>query len=357
MRRPVTPLWLARPSRVAGLSQPAARMLLAALALFLMALLIPQATGGDTDTGYFASLVDGVRHGGNYYAVAADTLRASGYPLRPFTTVALPTLTVIAAGLPVLALMAMLYALTAAVAAAWHARFRAALAPRAPVWVASILLLLALLPAIRPERLFVPDTWAGLLIALSLGLRRPDRWIEPVCFGLAAALIRDIAVLYMLVMAVFAWGERRRRETLGWVVGLGIAIIAIAAHAHAVAEVVKPLDAPAAPLAPQGIGLVVASLSVAAMPGWTPHLLAALVIGIGLFGWAAWRSETASRALALFGVAALLIATIGGPDTLHWGQLVTPLLLPGLVFAVDGLRDLFGTALDTRRITVRRIVR
>ena len=83
-RRPLAPLLLAQPSRFAGWPQNAARMMLAALAALLLAALVAMGTpnpdvgapsDGMSDAVLYGTIVDNVRHGGDYYAVAADALR------------------------------------------------------------------------------------------------------------------------------------------------------------------------------------------------------------------------------------------------------------------------------------------
>ncbi|TXC70062.1 hypothetical protein FSB78_03170 [Sphingomonas ginsenosidivorax] len=358
MRRPLTPLWLATPSRFAGRSQTAARgalvVLVAALLATLAALAVP---ASQIDTAFYAGIVDSVRHGGNYYAVTADALRAGDYPLRPVLAFGLPTLAMVEAYLPSFAVTILLYALAVAVATAWHARLKAAVRTVRAQWLATLLLLFALLPMLKPALIVVPEVWAGLFVALSLAVRRPGRWFDAVGFALAAALIRETAVVYMLMMLAFAWSEGARRETIGWMVAIALVLAVFAAHVHAVAEVVKPLDATADPLALLGVGLAVEAAASGTMLAFLPLWIAALLVGLALFGWAAWDDATGLRVLALAIAVGALLALFGRADTPHWALLVAPLVLPGLVFAIDGLRDLWGAALDSRRITVRRILR
>ncbi|MCE3544266.1 hypothetical protein LXJ56_29245, partial [Escherichia coli] len=66
------------------------------------------------------------------------------------------------------------------------------------------------------------EIWAGLLIALSLGVWKPGRWLPAVAFGLAAALIRETAGLYLLLMGGIALVERRPREAAGWAVAAAV---------------------------------------------------------------------------------------------------------------------------------------
>ena len=107
------PFWLATPTRFAALKRPHARVALGLVVLLLLAcllaLFVPEppalgaATGGarsQTDLMLYEDIVAGVKGGGNYYAVAADSLRAGEYPLRPFLTFRLPGLATILAALP-----------------------------------------------------------------------------------------------------------------------------------------------------------------------------------------------------------------------------------------------------------------
>jgi hypothetical protein len=359
MRRALTPLWLAMPSRVAGLSQGAARIGLAVIALILLLATLSalSQTPSQADTGFYAGIVDSLRHGGNYYAITAETLRGADYPLRPMLAFAMPTLAVVEGALPPILVRILLYALILAVAAAWHARVKAALTTQAARWVASALLVLALLPMARSSLIAVPETWAGLFVALSLAVRRPGAWLDAVAFGLAAALIRETAILYLVLMALFALGEGARREALGWGMAILLFLIAVGAHAHAIAEVVRPLDTAADPITGAGIGLAVETAAGATMLTLVPLWLAAPLVGLALFGWAMWRDASGLRVVALLLLMAVVISVFGREDTPHWALLIAPLMLPGLVFAIDGLRDLLGAALDGRRITVTRIVR
>lgn len=367
MRRALPPLWLSAPSRYAVLPPAAARLALAGLAILLaltlLALLTPDPTAkgatdasGMSDLALYAQIVEGVRAGGNYYAVAAEALRAGEYPLRPFVTFRLPTLAVVQAALPGWAVAGLLYALAAGVLVAWHRCFRAAL--RRPIAVALGLVLIGAgsLASWQVELAGFHEVWAGLLIALSLARFQPDRWAEAVGWGLTAAVIRETAVLYLLVMAALAWRDGDRRQALAWGGALAIVALLLVAHAQGVAQVVRPLD-PASPgwAGLLGPGFVVRTVHASTGLSLLPLALAAPLVGLAWFGWTAWHSPVAVRVAATLLAYAALLATAGRLDTFYWGLLTAPVLLAGLVFAPDALRDLFAAALDRRRIVVRRV--
>jgi hypothetical protein len=365
---PRPPLWLATPSRFAALTQKRARVALVLLVLLLLATLLAltgpahlghETAPGDQDVVLYQTIVQGLRGGGSYYATAAGALRAGDYPMQPFVTFRLPTLAVVQAALPGAVTLLLLYALAAGVAFAWFVRLRPALARPVPRAVAMVLLAGGLLAFVQGELIAFHEVWAGLLIALSLAVRREGKWIEAVALGLSAMLIRETAVLYVGIMAGFALAERQRREALGWAGTLGVFAVVLALHAHAVALVVQPTD----PVSPGwtgllGFGFFVKTMQVSTALALAPLWLAAPLVGLALFGWAAWNSALALRALVLFAGYAALLALFGRADTFYWGLMIAPTLLIGLAFAPDGVRDLIVAARGVRRkITVTRLRR
>ena len=367
MRRALPPLWLATPSRYATTSPNQARLILAALAALLLLTILalatpdptaagPSPTTGGTDVALYAAITDGVRAGGNYYAVTAQQLRMGNYPLRPFVTFRLPTLAVTQAMVPTWATPTLLYALAAGVMLAWYARLKDAL--RRPIAVTVGLLLLAAgsIACWQIELAGFHEIWAGLLIALSLARYSPNRWAEAVGWGLAAILIRETAALYVIVMAVLAWWDGDRRQALAWTAALGVLALILIPHAYAVAAVVRPLD-PASPgwTGLLGPGFVVRAAQASTALNLLPLAAAAPLVGLAWFGWTCWNTPLALRSAATIAAYALLLAVAGRLDTFYWGLLTAPVLPLGLTFAPDGLRDLAAAALDKRRIVVRRM--
>ncbi|GAA0313873.1 hypothetical protein GCM10009087_25300 [Sphingomonas oligophenolica] len=372
MARPLTPLWLTAPSRFITLKRPTARLGLLLLAILLAASLTALASPGpppvshdpaqrandEADVVLYESIVAGVRGGGDYYAVTAEALRTGNYPLRPFVTFRLPTLALIQATLPRQVTVALLYLLAAAVMIAWFIRLRGAFARPPPLAIALVLLAGGMVAFIQPELASFHEVWAGLLIALSLALRRPERWVEAVAVGMVAMLIRETAALYVGIMAVLAFAEGRRREALGWGAAIAVFTVVVAFHAHAVAQVVRPID-PASPgwAGMLGFGFFVKTMTLSTALNLAPMRLAAPLVGLALFGWASWNDALALRALTIFAGYAALLGLFGRIDTFYWGLMIAPTILTGLAFAPDGLRDLVAAALDKRKIIVTRLMR
>ncbi|MFX5998793.1 hypothetical protein ABTF05_20650, partial [Acinetobacter baumannii] len=83
-----------------------------------------------------------------------------------------------------------------------------------------------------------------------------------------------------------------------------------------------------------------------------PPLLGAALVAFALIGWASWRDPLAVRVLAVTAAYAVIISLFCRTDTYYWGLMVAPVTLIGLVFAPDGLRDLWASATDKRRVIV-----
>jgi len=370
MANPAT-FWLTAPSRFATLKPGQARLVLLGAAALLLAcltaLFVPDppalgaATGGarnQTDLMLYETIVSGIKGGGNYYAVAADALRAGSYPLRPFLTFRMPGLAMMLAALPDWAPRYLLYLLVFCTGFAWAARLKPALPRIVPVIAFAILLLGSLLAFFQADLAAFHEIWAGLLVAWSLALRKPGRWVEAVAVGLLAMLIRETAALYAVIMMVFAWLEGERRESIGWATALALFAVALGVHAYAVTGVTGPLD-PASPgwAGLQGFGLFVKAITLATALQMLPLWEGALLAGLALFGWASWNDPMGLRMTAILAAYAAVIGIFARLDTFYWGLMVAPVFLVGLVFVPDALRDLFRQSLDKRRITVTRVVR
>jgi hypothetical protein len=365
-----SPLWLARPTRFAALSKRPARIgliLLAALIVAALATAIafrsshpsgPPKTGVETDAQLYLSIVDGIRHGGHYYTVAATQLREGNYPLKPFITFRLPTLAVVEGALPPTIVVALMLAVLIAAAMAWYVRLRPVIGGRGSRVALLALLAIGMTVFLQSDMRAFHEYWAGPLIALSLALYAPGRRVEAITIAMIALMIRETTAIYVLVMLLFALLEGQWRESAGWLFILGVFALALGLHAHAVAEVVGPLDQ----VSPGwrgllGFGYFIDSVKETTLLVLLPLWFDALVVALALFGWAAWNNPIGLRAIVTIAGYAALLGLLARENNVYWGLMIAPIVLLGLLFAPDGLRDLVTRALDRRRITVTRIQR
>jgi hypothetical protein len=190
------------------------------------------------------------------------------------------------------------------------------------------------------------ETWAGLLIALSLALRTDKHFWAAVALGLLAALVRELAMPYLLVMALIAAMERRRTESIAFALTLALALAALAWHAHQVMALTNPGDM-ASPgwLSLGGWFFVLATVKwnaiVAVIGAWS----AAIIFPLAIVGAGGWRGGGGLRLLTLLVGYALGFMVLGRPENRYWGLMTAPLVGIGLALAPWALIDLSRRAL------------
>lgn len=308
------------------------------------------------DVILYQQIVEGMRAGGDYYTLAANGQRQNVYPMRPFFTMRMPTLAVILSIVPRWAAPLLLWSLCAAMLAAWWVRSGTVLKGARPRLIFLALLGGGSMVFFDRDLLWFHEVWAGLLIAIALALWRPGQWQAAAGCVLMAMLIRETAALVPMVFGGIALIEGRRREAVGWAATLAVLAIAVAFHAMAWARVVDPAD-PASQgwLELLGPGFYVKTMTLVTALAVFPVWLGAPLVVLALFGWTALRDAIGLRAIGVFAAYILLLSLFCRTDTFYWAMLVAAPLLPGLAFAIDGVRDLVTAAGDRRRITVRRI--
>ncbi len=361
MPRP-TPFWLTQPGRFAAIPRPRAIALATAIILTLLTLVLLPAPTPATDTGsdafsdlsLYESVIDGIVAGGGYYQLTADALRAGDYPLRPFLTFRLPVHSVVQAMLPPAASLFLLYALAIGVAVAWWLRLAPAFARPAPRVAIVLLIGGGMIAFVQSDLIAFHEIWAAPLIALSLALRRPGRWVEAAALALIAMLVRETAAAYALAMMTLAFVEGERKEGIGWAAILGLFALVIGVHAFAVSQVTGPLD-PGSPGWSGLLGPVFALDSVVTSTALRllPHAVAIPLAALALIGWASWRDLLGRRVALTLGGYTLAIALFARADTFYWGLLMAPLWLVGLAFVPDAARDLTRSIIDRSRVRVQ----
>lgn len=300
-----------------------------------------------SDARLYRRIVEDVAGGKAYYAAAAQESRREGYPLRPFLAMRPPLLVVLLARLPTeAARRGVLAGLAMLTLAAWAWRLRD-LAAEQPMRYAFAIALLStgLGPDLADLAYAFHEAWAAALIALSLAVHDPRRWWPSLLLGLAAGLIRELAIPYLAVMALFALLEGRRREAAAWVAAVAVVAVALTAHALAVNAVTMPTDLQS----PGWLGLggwpfVLRTVQWNLVVSLAPRLLAAALLPLALLGLLAWPGPLARRVAAItFGFVAAF-CFVGRADNYYWGLMIAPLWPLGL-FAVDsGLKTLVTRA-------------
>lgn len=303
---------------------------------------------GGGDVALYKAVVAGVRTGEGYYDVVGTELRARHYPVRPVFNWRQPTYAWLLAALPSPLVGNTLLALVG-LAVVWSAR-RWVLASelRARATLATVLLVVTMSGCFVRDFVFMQESWAGALIALSVCLFALDRWRAAVCAGLAALAFRELALLPVGVALLLAVRRRRWPEVAAWAAGLGVYALLMSWHIAAILRHTRPDDLARGWMALGGGAFLVATCKwntlFIALPDW----VVALGLPFVLLGLAGWRGEAASRvALIVFGFMAAF-SVVGNPCNDYWGLIDAPLLTFGIMAAPDSVREL-GRALRPTR--------
>lgn len=293
------------------------------------------------DLALYKAIVRRMQAGENYYQVAADEQRTRGYPLKPFVTVRLPTLAFVLATLGQTLGYVLEVGIGLAALFVWYQKLSE---QRVVAWRrAAIVGLLAagLSPIVVQQAMYLHEIWVGALIALSIGLYRPNKWFLSFVVAGCALMTRELALPFVLLMAAFALFQRRWLETAAWTALILVFFGYVYAHFQAVSEVVLPNDPKSKSWLLMGGPAAALSFMWQSLPlSELPMAIAFPMIVLGLFGWLCWRTETALFCLLLMLGYMLAFAITGRPNNFYWGYLVSPLLLMGFIFLGPGLKDL-----------------
>ncbi len=296
------------------------------------------------DTTLHAMIVAETQAGRSYYDVCGPLLLKHGYAVRPFVHWRLPTLNYLAVALkrPLVAKIVLFLLGSARPMGLGHTGASHGRPPHDSYscrWVG--------LPAalsLLGNWYLQHELWAGILIALSLGLYPRSVAASVVC-GLAALAIRELALPYVILMMALAFVEKRRQEAMIWLAGIAGFAFYLAWHAHLVS--IHMIEGPADPswLRFPGWPHVVACSSwmFFALP---PYWLAGGLAVLGIIGVATARDLR--LALTVTGYM-LAVAIAGKPFNDYWGLVFTPLLAVGLVYAMPWVAQVLAARGDAWR--------
>ena len=318
----------------------AAALLIGASLLMLYGVLAPPAPVppmrpvgvSQTDGELYRAIISRLQRGEGYYKTAADEQRMRGYPLFPWVTMrppALAALTVAVGGESNAALLLKLIA----VAAALGIVLRIHLAVRALPLVAVGAGIAAVAISFPANVVLFHESWAALLIMLSLALWSEQRFEFSFACGIAAVMIRELTLPYLGVMLVLAMMRRARNESLTWAAGIVAVSVTLALHADRVDAVRRAGDLHSPGWASAGgwpfvLRMMRETTAMGLLPSWA----AAVLVPLSLIGWAGWKHPMADRALFyLVGMIGAFML-VGRPNNVYWGMLLAPMLPIGLVF-------------------------
>lgn len=299
-----------------------------------------------SDLHLYMAIADRVSSGENYYEAAIQEQIARGYPVMPSTSVRTPVTTVLVTALGEQVAYALMIALIGAAAIACVITFERVSRNRLQ-WIGSSVFFVASLAIFGPIAVFFQETWAVLLIVLSICIRGRSLTAS-ITLALLACGFRELAFPFILAMAMADVFESRKREAIAWV-GAGIGYLALYAwHAAAVSNAVEKFGGDSAQESPGwlafgGWPFIVGSVQSVTPLSLFPLWVSAVLVPLALLGWLLNHGDASLRfTLAVLGYV-LPFLVIGRPNNDYWALLYAPLLLPGMAYSFSGLRLLVSS--------------
>lgn len=301
----------------------------------------------NSDLCLYQAEVERIRRGEGYYQAAAAELAARGYPTASVFNWRLPLPMWLLGKLPDARWGQALLGLAALGVLVWGF---ALLADEGRTWegvLGAVLLTGALLPVVLDGLYVLPVLWAGVLGALALLAAARGRPALGILSGTAALLTRELALPLAVAAGWFAWRDGRRREALGWLLGLVLFGAYLGLHiAHVREHYISPESRAQAEswiqfnAAPMVLAVCQMNVYLLLLPQW----VTALVVPLALVGFAGWHTpagQTIGTVVCLFLVA---FAIVGQPFNQYWGCLFAPLLCLGAARGPRSLADLWRAA-------------
>ena len=293
-----------------------------------------------SDVRLYHDMAQRIAAGTDYYAAATGLQREHGFPTRPFVTVRLPTLVMAAVWLGWGTLRAVLIGLLFAAVLLWL-RELDGLAATGERIAAGLLVLAGGAMVENPGLVTQHELWAGILLTIALAIRVKGNWAGAVLMAAAALAIRELALPFVLLAALFALADRRWRELAAWT-GLALLFaLGLALHAHAVAAHVLPGDLASEGWSEhRGFGAPLRDIANVTLLTLVPAPLVYLLALLPLYGWLAAPMRLARFAVPLFTGYMVLLALFAREQNFYWAIMLLPAYLAGYAFLPRLARDL-----------------
>lgn len=293
------------------------------------------------DARMYSHVIDRIHAGENYYQIVGEELRSRGYASRPFFNWRLPTIAWTIGHFPnhewgkwlliILSFLAMLL---------W---FQVLEREEGLLFalIGGVMLCGPLLLCFSEQGFYYHELWAGVMISLSLAARARGNIAASILAGSLAVLVRELALLYVLIMLIVAWKERQQGETLGWLGGLTVFSIALTWHASTVSGLLSSIDQVNESWVQFGGWPFVLSTG-----NWNAFLLAApqwvvaIVLPLALLGLNGRRGAEGIRSSLTLGAYCVAYLIAGRMNNAYWGMMYAPLVSLGFLYAFPSVLDL-----------------
>ena len=295
---------------------------------------VPAAVTGkrDTDLVLYDRIAKRVISGDSYYPAAVEEQRARNFPVRPAVAVRLPTLAYLTALMGDEA-NAVILLLAVIAAATWYVRLAGEPGGDRRKVLGALFLVVGMASGLNPKYLVLHEVWAGLLVALAIGMHRPGKWGWAWIAAAAALAIREHALPFVLLLGAMAAWRRDWRESAAWGALVLLFLAYLAWHVAQVNALLLPTDRLSDSwLALRGLGGLTGNIVETSPLQFLPAQLAAPLALLPLIGWMGWKSSLGTFCTLLCAGYGLLFMIAGRDNNFYWALVVTPVWFAGLAF-------------------------
>lgn len=295
------------------------------------------------DINLFRSVVERMKAGEPYYPAMRTELRARGYPTasifnwRPAGTFLLLARAPGLAHAAVVALAVLALAMTAYA-------FRNS-PPGVVIAAVMMQIFASLFPAIPEDGLYMPETWTGIFLLLSILAYTIGLVRVAVTCAVAAACARELALPYLLVSLAFALRARRTDEVRWHAIGLFVFAAYYLTHVTMARSHIQPGDMFHANswFAFGGWHFVIRTVGMGGwylmLPLWTAAIGAVLVLA-SLWG----PADRHLKATVI--VYVIVFSIIGQRFNTYWGLMTGPTWGLATLYGFMGLRALIRAGMS-----------
>ena len=301
--------------------------------------------GRDDDLALYDRAIARIAKGENYYDFIAAEHRCGDIRCGQGWRCGCRRWLISTPGLGTPGLIAAGFAILIGIALSWWRRFGEEPGGARYRRIAMALLLVGASLVLNRNFFVLHEQWAGMLLALSLGLHRPGRYWGALAVAALALAIREHSLPFVLLMAAMAFWRGDRREGAAWSALAAVFLAALAVHLRLIAAQALPGDPLSASwIELRGLGGWLSNMILSSNIRSLPHWLSGPLAVLSMLGWASWRSRTGTFATLFFLGYGVLFMIAGRGDNYYWGFMVAPIMLAGLAFAPMGIKALLQSA-------------
>jgi hypothetical protein len=296
--------------------------------------------GDRRDFDLYETIDKRVARGESYWHAALAEQRGSHYPTKPFVAVRTPMLAwgyviwgligwrVVAIGLWFFTVIGMIGLFSARTT--WPERAAAAVG-------SGVFGAVAFLEKVGLSHEII----SGLFLSCALVWYRPQRWWPSLLLAACGLAVRELALPFMLLWAVFAASQRRWREFAAVVAVIALFAAGMALHAQAVLVERQPGDLQS----PGWSGLQGLPLALYGLVSLTPlgklwWWLGPPLVLLPLLGWAALGGRTGLFATLWFAGFMLMVSLFARYENFYWLSPMLPAYGAGLALVPRAIIDL-----------------